>query len=459
MLVICHSCHRAVELETPEEDGFKCPYCQKVHLPENSGLRDTNWDDDEEGDLDDYSDLEEERTPTPQAATNPGIGTGVIGSAPPQGAAVSAGYQERMRSAVARGEFPAIESPVKPHPSPPQTSDQSAAPEERPPVAAEVPHDHPLEGEPRTHPLPPQASEPTDDAIEPEGTEPPQEDPMDEITSPSLLIPIDIATGFTEPTLPVHEEHPKSRAGKQAKDSVPKTRTHWLPTGDWGRLLIFCVGLALGASWAMDWTGRIQKQTDREAAALRAQIDRVTTDRQTELQQAEAHKKRMAATLHVGGSTRLVDLKTGQHKGQDGYSGISQSLVITPSGKMWRLWSGRLKNGTTERFEAVKVTMRWSRAGEERVANLPPFGEVSGLTMGRCADKAPCQVRRPVITPNDLVDRATLAEAEALLASRSVAPGVLLSIDPEVTQPFLFFEPADSLALVPDHWIRVTIKR
>jgi hypothetical protein len=440
MLVICHFCHRAVEIETPEEDGFKCPYCESVHPPESDGLRSAEWDEDET-EMGEFSDLQEEFTPVFSGSTSGDVDSEPSAARPPAGAAVSAGYQERMRAAVAGGEFAAVNPADVDRPSIPQAEQPEQEPVD--PVLAET-----------------ASSDDTEPAtlLQDQDTSP--EPLLEEGNSPGLEIEIDLATAVSHPAVAAVDsrapqpdsDQPATPAGRQDAQ-----RTHLLPTGDWGRLLLFCLGLALGATAVMDWAGRIQERQDQEAAGLRQTIRRHAADALLRADQERILNQQMRATLHVTGSTRPIDLGTGQHRGTRGFSGISQNLVVTASGAMWRLWSGSLRNGSKGRLEAVEVTVHWSRVGDRDVAGVAPFGELAGLTMGRCAEAAACTTRLPAITVRELLDGGA-SDPEALYRARAVAPGVILSIDPGVTQPFMFFEPAQSLELVPDSWIRVSFK-
>ena len=194
----------------------------------------------------------------------------------------------------------------------------------------------------------------------------------------------------------------------------------------------------------------IQREHDefrRTAEAWRAAADR---------ESAEAtYDKMVGSSLRVVGATRRINESTGQQKTGAGWTGVTQTIVRSEGGKLWRVWSGRCINGTAERIEGVtlKLSAELAGVGEFRRATLTATGPAMGVCAGKnlfCA-----QPESPLAL--DAIRGCESAEdLKALIARTLGRPKVRTSVEPGKEIPFVVVQEAQHFQVIPDQLVSLT---
>ena len=231
-------------------------------------------------------------------------------------------------------------------------------------------------------------------------------------------------------------------------------RSRLFSSSNSGVILLFFTGITFGTLAMFTFHQYelriIQREHDefrRTAEAWRAAADR---------ESAEAtYDKMVGSSLRVVGATRRINESTGQQKTGAGWTGVTQTIVRSEGGKLWRVWSGSFINGTAERIEGVtlKLSAELAGVGEFRRATLTATGPAMGVCAGKnlfCA-----QPESPLAL--DAIRGCESAEdLKALIARTLGRPKVRTSVEPGKEIPFVVVQEAQHFQVIPDQLVSLT---
>ena len=295
------------------------------------------------------------------------------------------------------------------------------------------------------------ASTPPKQAVSEPPAEAASEPPADAASEP----PADVASEPADKADPYDDAELKVL--KASSGPAEEKKSGFFSSSNSGIMLLFFTGITFGTLAMFTFHQYEMKIVAKESSEYRrtAELWRAAADREN----AEAaYKIAVQKSLRVVGSTRRINEKTEQQMVGLGWTGITQTIVKSDGGKLWRVWTGGFINGSENRIEGIKVviTAETSGAGEFGQATL----RAGGAAMGVCAGKNLfCAQPDQALSLDAVRGCEDLDQLKALITKTLSSPKVRTSVEAGKELPFMVVQEANHFQVIPDNLVSVTFKR